>query len=149
MGEQLSIKFRLVNDRAKQPEYQTAGAAGADIFAGFDGPDIDLAPGARQIVGTGIALEIPAGFEAQIRPRSGLAASHGITVLNSPGTVDSDYRGELKVILVNTSDAHFTVRSGDRIAQVIFAPVLRAQFEVASELSSSGRGGDGFGSTGI
>lgn len=148
MSEVVQIKILLLNERAKLPENKSEGAAGADLFAAFDGPPIELGPYARAIISTGIALEIPAGSEAQIRPRSGLAAKHGITVLNSPGTIDSDFRGEIKVILYNASDAPFLVTSGDRIAQIVFAPVLRAHFDQTGGLSHSVRDGDGFGSTG-
>jgi dUTP pyrophosphatase len=130
------------------PEYKSSGASGADLFAAFDGPMIDIGPGERAAIATGIALEIPTGTEVQVRSRSGLAASHGIIVLNSPGTIDSDYRGEVKVILYNTSDKSFSVRSGDRIALMVIAPILHSQFEQADELSKSERGNDGFGSTG-
>ncbi|WP_246727361.1 dUTP diphosphatase [Rhizobium leguminosarum] len=117
------------------------------MFATLDSPAIDIAPHARAIILMGIALEMPFGTEAQIRPRSGLAAKRGVTVLNSTGTIDSDYRGEIEVILLNTSEVNFSVRSGERIAQIIFAPVLRTQFEQADELSVSGRRADGIGST--
>ncbi|MBY5427854.1 dUTP diphosphatase [Rhizobium leguminosarum] len=136
-----------VAECARPAEYQTAGAAGADLFATLDSPAIDIAPHARAIILMGIALEMPFGTEAQIRPRSGLAAKRGVTVLNSTGTIDSDYRGEIEVILLNTSEVNFSVRSGERIAQIIFAPVLRTQFEQADELSVSGRRADGIGST--
>lgn len=144
----VQIRIVLLTERAKLPEYKSAGAAGADLFAAFDGPPIKLAPKARAIIPTGIALEIPSGAEAQIRPRSGLAANHGITVLNSPGTIDSDYRGEIKFMLFNTSDAPFLVNSGDRVAQIVFTPVLRAQFDQTDYVPHSLRGGGGFGSTG-
>jgi len=147
MVENAHVKIMLLGERSRLPEYGTVGSAGADLFAAFDDPEIGIAPGERAVVPIGIALEIPAHTEAQIRPRSGLAAKHGITVLNTPGTIDSDYRGEIKVILYNTSREHFTV-SGDKIAQIVFAPVLRAQFDQASELLGTVRGAGGFGSTG-
>ena len=108
----------------------------------------ELGPGARAAVGTGLALEIPPGFEGQVRPRSGLALRHGVTVLNSPGTIDADYRGELKVLLTNLSDEPFVVRVGDRVAQLVVAPVTRVALELASSLSSTDRQDGGFGSTG-
>jgi dUTP pyrophosphatase len=109
---------------------------------------LTIPPLGRVVVPTGLALEIPAGYEAQVRPRSGLAAASGLTVLNSPGTIDSDYRGELKVILVNLGSAPYSVKNGDRIAQLVFAPVFRAALEAAEELSETLRAGGGFGSTG-
>jgi len=134
------------------PEYQTSGAAGADLRANLAGDDrregLTLAPGARLLVPTGLMLEIPPGFEAQLRPRSGLALKHGVTLANSPGTIDSDYRGPLGVILVNLGTQAFQIGHGDRIAQIVIAPVLQARFEVAATLGSSGRGSGGFGSTG-
>ena len=108
-----------------------------------------LTTGIQELVPTGIYLEIPPGFEAQVRPRSGLAAKSAVTVLNTPGTIDADYRGEVKVILINLGKENFTVKRGDRIAQLVFAPVVRAQFEKTSDLSESVRGTGGFGSTGI
>jgi dUTP pyrophosphatase len=134
-------------DPLRVPSYQTQGAAGADLSANLDG-DLVLAPGERALVPTGIALEIPAGFEAQVRPRSGLAARHGVTVLNSPGTIDSDYRGEVKVILINLGAESFTIRSGDRIAQIVFSAVTRAEFAHGGKLGDTTRGSGGFGSTG-
>ena len=127
------------------PEYATAGAAGMDVLAA---EDVTLVPGARHAVATGLALAIPAGFEIQVRPRSGLALKHGISVPNSPGTIDSDYRGELKVILINLGTADFAVRRGDRIAQLVLAPVVRASWLKVDELDETARGEGGFGSTG-
>ncbi|MFD2238774.1 dUTP diphosphatase [Aureimonas populi] len=129
------------------PAYQTAGAAGADIRAAVEEPLV-LAPLARALVPTGLVFDIPEGFEVQVRPRSGLAARHGVSLLNTPGTVDSDYRGEVKVILVNLSADPFTVSRGERIAQIVIAPVVRAVFEEAEAVSASERGAGGFGSTG-
>ncbi len=129
------------------PAYETVGAAGADLRAAI-GDDIVLAPGGRAMVPTGLAFEIPFGFEVQVRPRSGLAAKHGVTVLNTPGTIDSDYRGEVKIILINCGEAPFTVARGDRIAQIVVAPVLQARFVPAEDLGPSARGTGGFGSTG-
>ncbi|WP_375250989.1 dUTP diphosphatase [Sphingomonas sp.] len=127
------------------PAYATAGAAGLDVVAA---EDVTIAPGARHAVSTGFALAIPSGYEVQVRPRSGLALKHGVTCLNTPGTIDSDYRGEVKVILANLGDAPFVVTRGDRIAQFVPAPVLAATLEEISELDATARGGGGFGSTG-
>lgn len=127
------------------PAYATDGAAGMDVLAA---EDVTLAPGARHAVATGLALAIPAGYEVQVRPRSGLALKHGITVPNTPGTIDSDYRGELKVILINHGDSDFEVRRGDRIAQLVLAPVVRASWLKVDELDETARGAGGFGSTG-
>ena len=127
------------------PEYATDGAAGMDVVSA---EALTLAPGARHAVATGLALAIPVGFEVQVRPRSGLALKHGITVPNTPGTIDSDYRGELKVILINHGNEPFEVRRGDRIAQLVLAPVTRAAWQVVEELDETARGEGGFGSTG-
>ncbi len=134
------------------PQYETAGAAGADLRANF-APDqrggVTLQPGARVLVPTGLALEIPQDFEVQIRPRSGLALKHGITLPNSPGTIDSDYRGPLGVIVQNTGDAAFEITHGMRIAQMVVAPVVQGQFVLAEDLTDTARGAGGFGSTGV
>jgi len=130
------------------PAYASAGAAGMDICAALES-DMTLQPGERCAVPTGFAMAIPAGFEAQIRPRSGLALKHGISVLNAPGTIDSDYRGEVAVILINLGDADFTIVRGMRIAQMLIAPVTRAHFTEVTALDASGRGAGGFGSTGV
>ncbi|MEN2748981.1 dUTP diphosphatase [Sphingomonas sp. T9W2] len=127
------------------PAYATAGAAGMDIVAA---EDIALAPGARHAVATGFAIAIPAGYEVQVRPRSGLALKHGITCLNTPGTIDSDYRGEVKVILANLGDEPFQVVRGERIAQLVPAAVTRAEVAEVDTLDDTARGADGFGSTG-
>jgi len=127
------------------PSYASAGAAGLDVVAA---EDLTLAPGARHAVATGFAIAIPAGYEVQVRPRSGLALKHGITCLNTPGTIDSDYRGEVKVILANLGGEPFEIRRGERIAQLVPAPVLRAAFREVDELGSTERGAGGFGSTG-
>jgi dUTP diphosphatase len=129
------------------PAYMTAGAAGADVVAAV-GADLVLAPGERALIPTGFALEVPDGLEVQVRPRSGLALRHGVTLLNSPGTIDSDYRGEVGVVLVNLGREPFTVRRGERIAQLVVAPVVRAAFREAEALGASARGEGGFGSTG-
>lgn len=131
------------------PAYETEGAAGLDLRAAVDdGAPLIITPGARAVVPTGLVFEIPAGFEGQVRPRSGLAFRHGITCLNTPGTIDSDYRGEVKVLLVNLGDAPFTVERGMRIAQLVVAPVTHALVEERSLASVTGRGDGGFGSTG-
>lgn len=129
------------------PRYMTAGAAGMDLSAAVDAPLV-LAPGARAAVGTGLAVAIPEGFEGQVRPRSGLAAHHGVTVVNAPGTIDADYRGELRVLLVNLGQAAVTIESGQRIGQLVIAPVVQAALDEVDELPPSGRGAGGFGSTG-
>lgn len=148
----VAIQFQWV-DGADQslglPAYETAGAAGADLRANFpDKAAITLAPGARQLVSTGLCMAIPEGFEVQIRPRSGLALKHGVTLINTPGTIDSDYRGPLGVILVNLGRDEFEVLHGMRIAQMVVAPVLQAQFDVVTSLDETARGVGGFGSTG-
>ncbi len=130
------------------PAYATDGAAGADLCAAV-GEDLVLEPGQRTAVSTGLLIEIPNGFEGQVRPRSGLAIRHGLTVVNAPGTIDSDYRGELKVLLVNLGGEDVTISHGDRIAQLVITPVTRASFVESEELSSSTRGTGGFGSTGV
>ncbi len=127
------------------PAYATAGAAGMDVVAA---EDVDLAPGARHAVATGLAMAIPAGFEIQVRPRSGLALKHGVTVPNTPGTIDSDYRGELKVIMINLGAETFSIRRGDRVAQLVLAPVTRASWLEVEVLDETARGAGGFGSTG-
>lgn len=134
-----------IEDAELLPKYQTQGSSGCDLRSSIDA---SIPPGKRAMVPTGLKLEIPVGFEAQVRPRSGLAAKHGITVLNTPGTVDSDYRGEVKVILLNTSDEEFIIKKGDRIAQLVFSQVYRAIFKKEEELSSTERAAGGFGSTG-
>jgi dUTP pyrophosphatase len=131
------------------PAYQSADAAGLDLLAAVpqDAPLV-LAPGRHAMVPTGLAIALPSGFEAQVRPRSGLAAKHGVTVLNSPGTIDADYRGEISVILINHGEAAFTIRRGERIAQMVIAPVVQAQLVRVTSLSTTDRGSGGFGSTG-
>ncbi|MDP3550394.1 MAG: dUTP diphosphatase [Novosphingobium sp.] len=127
------------------PAYATEGAAGMDVVAA---EDLDLAPGARHAVATGLSIAIPAGYEIQVRPRSGLALKHGVTVPNTPGTIDSDYRGELKVIMINLGAESFTIRRGDRVAQLVLAPVTRGTWLEVEELDATARGEGGFGSTG-
>lgn len=129
------------------PAYATPGSAGVDLVAALDEPLV-LGPGARVAVPTGIALALPEGFEAQLRPRSGLALRHGLAVLNSPGTIDADYRGEVRVILANLGSEPVTIARGERIAQLVVAPVIRVAFERVTALPASARGAGGFGSTG-
>ena len=132
------------------PSYETKGAAGMDLrVAVDDGAAMTLAPGARALVPTGFIFEIPEGFEAQIRPRSGLAFKHGITCLNTPGTIDSDYRGEVKVLLINLGAEPFEITRGMRIAQMVVAPVVQARVDEITEISETTRGAGGFGSTGV
>lgn len=139
---------RLANGHDLElPAYASTGASGADVRAAEE--VVDLGPGERVAVATGLAIEVPEGFEVQVRPRSGLALRQGLTVLNAPGTVDSDYRGEVKVILVNLGTEPVSIRRGDRIAQLVVAPVCRAEFSAAAALADSERGGGGFGSTGV
>jgi dUTP pyrophosphatase len=132
------------------PAYASAGAAGLDLRAAIGhGETVDIGPGERQVVPTGIAIALPQGFEAQVRPRSGLARRHGVTCLNSPGTVDSDYRGEIAVILVNLGQEPFSLSRGDRIAQLVVAPVSRAVWRPVEDLDGTLRGASGFGSSGV
>jgi dUTP pyrophosphatase len=131
------------------PAYQSADAAGLDLLAAVpEGAPIVLAPGKYALIPTGVTIALPPGYEAQVRPRSGLAAKHGVTVLNAPGTVDADYRGEVCVILINHGDAPFPIRRGERIAQMVIASVTRAELVPAASLSATDRGSGGFGSTG-
>ena len=142
------MKVRILNrSHHPLPSYETAAAAGMDLRANLDEP-IVLKPLERALVPTGLYMEIPVGFEAQVRPRSGLAAKKGITVLNSPGTIDADYRGEVKVILVNLSNENFIVNDGERIAQLVIAAHAQAEWVEVNELSETDRGAGGFGSTG-
>ena len=138
--------FRLQNGEGLPlPRYASEDAVGLDVAAA---EDLTLQPGRRHAVATGFAIEIPRGYEVQVRPRSGLSVKHGLTVLNTPGTIDSDYRGEVKVILVNLGEEPFEIRRGERIAQLVPAPVLRADFIEVGELADTARGSGGFGSTG-
>ena len=142
------IGVKIINTSGHNlPEYATEGSAGLDLKANLELPVI-LQPMERAIIPTGIFIELPAGFEAQVRPRSGLALKHGVTCLNSPGTVDSDYRGELKVILVNLSKREYAIKNGERIAQIVISKVERASWIPVTELASSTRGDGGFGHTG-
>jgi dUTP diphosphatase len=130
------------------PAYASAGSAGLDLRAAIGDP-AELPPGGRAMVPTGLVLELPPGYEGQVRPRSGLAHRHGVTMANSPGTIDSDFRGEVQVLLVNLGSEPFTLRRGERIAQLVVAPVARVEWEEASDLSPTARGAGGFGSTGL
>jgi dUTP pyrophosphatase len=141
----VKLKIKKLKKEAIIPSYQTKEAAGFDLHSI---EDIILNPGERKLIGTGVAFEIEYGYEVQIRPRSGLAFKHGITVLNSPGTIDSDYRGEIKILLINHSNEKFEIKKGDRIAQAVVAPVIQAEIVEVEELSSTERGEGGFGSTG-
>lgn len=147
MTEPVPVRIRRLPHGAglALPAYATAGAAGMDVLAA---EDVTIAPGGRHAVATGFAVAIPAGYEIQVRPRSGLALKHGISVPNSPGTVDADYRGEVKVILINLSDEAFAIRRGDRVAQLVLAPVVQAAWEEVADLDETARGAGGFGSTG-
>jgi dUTP pyrophosphatase len=141
----INVKIMQLHEHAKRPQYQTPGSAGVDLHAVEDS---EIWMGNQGIVPTGIAMSIPPGYEGQVRPRSGLAAKCLVTVLNSPGTIDSDFRGEIKVILINHGDEPFKIKRGDRIAQMVFTPVVRAEFEDVSALDDTERGSGGFGSTG-
>ncbi len=149
MSDTVTVRIRRLPhaDGLPLPAYASAGAAGADLVAAVSEP-VTLAPGGRAAVPTGLVIELPAGYEGQVRPRSGLAFHHGVTVANAPGTVDADYRGEVRVVLVNLGDEPVTVARGDRIAQLVVAPVTRAEFVADDRLSATGRGAGGFGSTG-
>ena len=141
----IALKRLPHGENLPPPAYVTEGAAGMDVVAA---EDLTLAPGARHAVATGFAMAIPVGYEVQVRPRSGLALKHGITCLNTPGTIDSDYRGEVKVILANLGDAPFEVKRGERIAQLVPAPVQYATLDLVDDLDATARGSGGFGSTG-
>ncbi len=132
----------------KLPEYETKQSAGMDVRAALLNEGLTIKPGERSLVPTGFCIALPAGFEAQMRPRSGLAIKNGITLLNSPGTIDADYRGEVKVILINHGNEPFTIKHGDRIAQMVIAPVNQAAFKLSDDLENTERGEGGFGSTG-
>jgi len=144
----VTVKFQRHADDVVLPDYATPGAAGMDIAAHLDSA-VTLAPFARTAIATGFSMQLPSGYEAQIRPRSGLALKHGVTVANAPGTIDSDYRGEVAVILINLSQQDFTITPGMRIAQMVIAPVTHCRFEDTLQLDMSDRGAGGFGSTGL
>lgn len=142
------MNVRIVNkSKHPLPKYETSASAGMDLRANLDQP-VELLPLERTLLPTGLFMELPVGYEAQVRPRSGLAAKHGISVLNTPGTIDADYRGEIKVILVNLSNTPFTIEDGDRIAQMIISAHVQAQLEEVEVLSETERGAGGFGHTG-
>lgn len=142
------MKVKVINESNNDlPKYETVNSAGMDVRAHLD-DKLVIEPGERVLIKTGLKLEIPSGYEAQVRPRSGLAYKHGITVLNSPGTIDADYRGDIGVILINHGTSNFIVEPGDRIGQIVFAKYERAEFDIVSELESTERNEGGFGSTG-
>jgi dUTP pyrophosphatase len=130
------------------PEHQTESSAGADIYAYLPNGEVIIAPGEKEIIPTGIFIEIPIGYEVQVRPRSGLAFKHGVTILNSPGTIDADYRGEVKVLLINHGNEAFVVKSGERIAQMVFSRYQQVEWESVNQLSVTKRGSGGYGSSG-
>ena len=142
------ILIKRSSNKVLTPKYETKGSSGMDIAA-FIENKIIINPGSKEIIPTGFSLSIPEGYEVQIRPRSGLAAKQGISVLNTPGTIDADYRGEIKVILINLSKNKFIVENGLRIAQMVVCPVIQAEFQEVQELSKTTRGSGGFGSTGV
>jgi dUTP pyrophosphatase len=146
--EKIIIKIKKLENYAKIPKYMTNDSSGMDLYACIS-DSIVIKPMERKLIPTGISISLPTGYEAQIRPRSGLAIKHGITILNTPGTIDADYRGEIKIILINLSNKNFIVENGDRIAQMIINKVEKAEFHLVSELDTSSRGAGGFGSTGI
>jgi dUTP pyrophosphatase len=142
------VKVKRLRESAQLPKYMSDGAAGMDLAASLENTsELTLRPGARALVGTGLAIELPPGHEAQVRPRSGLALKHGVTVLNSPGTIDEDYRGEIKVLLINHGEEPFIVRTGERIAQLVIAPVTHVEL-TETELGDTRRGAGGYGHTG-
>lgn len=152
-GVNCIVEIKLLHPDAKLPQYATDGAAGMDLCAWISWNALGCAhftlqPSDRVLISTGIAISLPPGYEAQIRPRSGLAVNHGLTVLNSPGTIDSDYRGEIKVLLINLGRDTATIRHGDRIAQLVVAPVARVGWQLVDDLATTRRGDGGFGSTG-
>jgi dUTP pyrophosphatase len=141
------IQIKKLSNEVLTPKYETAGSSGMDIAAHIE-KDIVLNPGEKTLIPTGFSLSVPRGYEVQIRPRSGLAVKKGITVLNSPGTIDSDYRGEIKVILINLSKDEFSIKNGERIAQMVVCPIVQVIVQEVEELSGTDRGTGGFGSTG-
>lgn len=144
----MNVEVERLRPNARLPEYKTAGAAGMDLYACLE-RSVRIYPGCHRVIGAGIAVAIPEGWEIQVRPRSGLALKNGITVLNAPGTIDSDYRGEIGALLINHSQETFVVNDGDRIAQLVIAQAWRMSLKVVGELPSTERGGGGFGSTGV
>ena len=148
MKNEIEVKIIRCRTGACLPRYMTEQAAGMDLYAVLDG-DVVLSPGQRVMVPTGIAIALPSGYEAQVRPRSGLAVKHGVTLVNSPGTIDADYRGEISVIIINHGEIDFTIIDGERIAQMIVAPVSRCCWNLVENLEISERGDGGFGHTGV
>ena len=144
----VKIYVQKTSEKTAFPSYMTPGSSGLDLRASIEEP-MTLEPFERKLISTGLKLAIPQGYEGQVRPRSGLALKHGITTLNSPGTIDSDYRGEVKVLLVNLGSAPVVINSGDRIAQLVIAPVVQAELEEVDELDDTSRGDGGFGHTGV
>lgn len=142
----MTLRFKRIHPAAELPAYAHESDAGMDVKSA---ENVTIPRGGRALVHTGLVMQLPPGYEAQVRPRSGLALKHGITVLNTPGTIDAGYRGEVGVILANLSDADFEVRAGDRVAQIVVAPVTRAEIAEVAEVDSSDRGAGGFGSTGV
>ena len=142
------VKITRSRAGARLPRYMTAAAAGMDLYVKLDN-DVILAPGERVLVPTGIAIALPEGYEAQVRPRSGLAVKYGVTLLNTPGTIDADYRGEILVILINHGSEDFIIKDGERVAQMIIAPVSRCQLQLVDTLDETERGAGGFGHTGV
>ena len=147
MGDEIEVKISRCRPQARLPRYMTEQAAGMDLYVVLD-DDVVLAPGQRVMVPTGIAIALPSGFEAQVRPRSGLAVKYGVTLVNSPGTIDADYRGEISVIIINHGEIDFIIKDGERIAQMIVAPVSRCNWNLVENLEISERGDGGFGHTG-
>ena len=143
----VKLLIKKLNEEAIVPEYKTKGSSGMDLMANINS-DIYIKPGEKAIIPTGIAVSIPVGYEIQIRPRSGLAAKKNISILNTPGTIDADYRGEIKIILINFGKQEFKINPNDRIAQMVLCPVIKAELEVVDELQDTKRGRGGFGSTG-
>lgn len=148
--ERIDVKIKRIREGSDipLPRYMTSHSAGMDLYADIEGEMI-LKPGERKLIPTGIAISLPDGFEAQIRPRSGLAINHGITLLNSPGTIDADYRGEISAIMINLGDNSFTIKRGDRIGQMVINKIYHASWEEAEELDNTKRGTGGFGHTGL
>jgi dUTP diphosphatase len=147
LNKKIEIKCHIENS-SYIPVYSSEHSAGADLYAHLPDDSLTLKPGERCLVPTGLKIELPEGYEAQIRPRSGLAVKHGVTLLNTPGTIDADYRGEIKIIVINLGQDNFKISDGDRIAQMIIAPVVKAAFIAENILSETNRGAGGFGSTG-
>jgi dUTP pyrophosphatase len=146
--DELAVRIMRVHPDAQLPRYMSDRAAGLDLFSSPAGGAMTIAPGERKLVGTGVAIALPHGYEAQVRPRSGLALKHGVTVLNAPGTIDEDYRGEIKVLLINHGQEPFAVQAGERIAQLVVARVERVAFAEVETLDETARGAGGYGHTG-